>query len=82
MKEGMKLNLPPKLLEKLVWVLDIWLCKKIFIPSYVFDALLCQKKTGHSQPLIVTLLQITLLFSLCYVISFVLLETIASGFFM
>ncbi len=35
----MKLSLPPKLVEKLVWVPIIWLCK-IFIPSYAFDALL------------------------------------------
>jgi hypothetical protein len=37
----MKLSLPPKLLEKLVWVSVISLCK-IFIPSSVFDALLCR----------------------------------------
>jgi hypothetical protein len=36
------LSLPPKLVEKLVWVLVISFCK-IFIPSYAFDALLCQK---------------------------------------
>jgi hypothetical protein len=36
-KEGMKLSSPPKLVEKLVWVLY-----KNFIPSYAFDALLCQ----------------------------------------
>jgi hypothetical protein len=35
-KDMMKLSLPPKLAEKLV----IFFCK-IFIPSYVFDALLC-----------------------------------------
>jgi hypothetical protein len=36
----MKLSLAPKLVEKLVWVpvISFW---KIFIPSYVFDALLC-----------------------------------------
>ncbi len=38
-KQRMKLNLPPKLVEKLV----ISLCK-IFIPSYAFDALLCRKR--------------------------------------
>jgi hypothetical protein len=37
----MKLSLPPKLVEKLVWVPVILLCK-IFIPSYTFDALLCR----------------------------------------
>jgi len=38
----MKLNLPPKLVEKkLVWVSVISFCK-IFIPSYTFDALLFQ----------------------------------------
>jgi hypothetical protein len=35
----MKLNLPPKLVEKLVWVPVILFCK-IFIPSYAFVALL------------------------------------------
>jgi hypothetical protein len=33
-----KLSLPPKLMEKLVWVPVISFCK-IFIPSYAFDAL-------------------------------------------
>jgi len=37
----MKLSLPPKLVEKLVWVPVISFCK-IFIPSYAFDALSCQ----------------------------------------
>jgi hypothetical protein len=37
----MKLSLPPKLVEKLVWVPVISFCK-IFIPSYAFDALLCR----------------------------------------
>jgi hypothetical protein len=36
----MKLSLPPKLVEKLVWVPIISLCKT-FIRSYVFDDLLC-----------------------------------------
>jgi len=36
---GWNLILPPKLVEKLVWVPVISFCK-IFIPSYVFDALL------------------------------------------
>jgi hypothetical protein len=30
MKEGMKLSLPPKLVEKLVWVLVILFCKISF----------------------------------------------------
>jgi hypothetical protein len=37
----MKLSLPPKLVEKLVWVPVISFCK-IFILSYAFDALLCR----------------------------------------
>ncbi len=40
-QDRMKLSLPPKLVEKLVWVPVILLCK-IFIPSYTFDALLCR----------------------------------------
>ncbi len=40
-KDRMKLNLPPKLVEKLVWVPVLSFCK-IFIPSYTFDALLCR----------------------------------------
>jgi hypothetical protein len=39
-KHRMKLSLPPKLVEKLVWVLVISL-GKIFIPRYAFDGLLC-----------------------------------------
>jgi hypothetical protein len=37
----MKLNLPSKLVEKLLSVPVTSFCK-IFIPSYVFDALFCQ----------------------------------------
>jgi hypothetical protein len=37
----MKLSLPPKLVEKLIWVPFISF-SKILILSYVFDALLCQ----------------------------------------
>jgi hypothetical protein len=37
----MKLSLPPKYVEKLVWVPVISFCK-IFIPNYAFDALLCR----------------------------------------
>ncbi len=40
-RDRMKLSLPPKLVEKLDWVPVISFCK-IFIPSYVFDVLLCQ----------------------------------------
>jgi hypothetical protein len=40
-KEGIKLNFPPKLVQELVWVTVIWFCKN-FIPSYVFDGLLCR----------------------------------------
>jgi hypothetical protein len=40
-KDRMKLCLPPKLVEKLVWVPIILLCK-IFILRYMFDALLCR----------------------------------------
>jgi hypothetical protein len=39
MKDRMKLNLPPKLVENLVWVPVILFCK-IFIPSEGFDGLL------------------------------------------
>jgi len=35
----MKFGLPPKLMEKLVWVPIISFCK-ISIPSYTFDALM------------------------------------------
>jgi hypothetical protein len=38
MKEGMKLNLPPKLVEKLVWVPVISFCK-ISFPNNAFDGL-------------------------------------------
>jgi len=41
--------LPPKLVEKLVWVPVILLCK-IFIPSYTFDALLCLSKLAVLGP--------------------------------
>ncbi len=40
-KDMMKLNLLPKLVEKLDWVPVISFCK-IFIPSYTFDALICR----------------------------------------
>jgi hypothetical protein len=49
MKEGMKLSLLPKLVEKLVWVPVISFCKisfpvKHWMPYYA--------ETGHSRPLI------------------------------
>jgi hypothetical protein len=40
-KHWMKLSLPLKLVEKLLWVPVISFCK-IFIPSSAFDGLLCQ----------------------------------------
>ncbi len=40
-KDRMKLRLSPNLLEKLVW-LPVILLYEIVIPSYMFDALLCQ----------------------------------------
>ncbi len=40
-KEGMKLSLSSKLVEKLIWVPVILFCK-IFIPSYAFGGLLCR----------------------------------------
>ncbi len=55
----MKLSLPPKLVEKLVWIPVILFCK-IFIHSYVFDALLC-RNWPFSPPNTVTL-PITLLY--------------------
>jgi hypothetical protein len=39
-EDRMNLSLPPKLVEKLIWVLFISLCN-IFIPNYMIDALLC-----------------------------------------
>jgi hypothetical protein len=52
-KKRMKLSLPPKLVENLVWVLVISFCK-IFIPNYGFDALLC-RNWPFSPPNCVTL---------------------------
>ncbi len=57
----MKLSLPPKLVEKLVWVPVISFCK-IFIPSYAFDALLC-RNWPISPPNRLTL-QITLMYAI------------------
>jgi hypothetical protein len=53
----MKLSLLPKLVEKLVWVPVISLCK-IFIPSYGFDGLLC-RNWQFPRTLIVRLIWIT-----------------------
>jgi len=59
----MKLSLPPKLVEKLVWIPVILFCK-IFIHSSVFDALLC-RNWPFSPPSTVTV-QITLLYLLSF----------------
>jgi hypothetical protein len=40
-KDRVKLSLPAKLVEKLVWVPVISFCK-FFIARYAFDALLCR----------------------------------------
>jgi hypothetical protein len=48
-QDRMKLSLPSKLVEKPVWVPVISLCK-IFIPSYVFDALLYAETGPFSPP--------------------------------
>jgi hypothetical protein len=58
----MKLSLPPKLVEKLVWVQVIISFCTIFIPIYSFDALLCQN-WSFSPPDRLTLM-ITLLYQL------------------
>jgi hypothetical protein len=60
----MKLSLAPKLLEKLVWVPVILFCK-IFIPGYMFDALLC-RNWQLSPPKGVTLWITLLLVSLSH----------------
>jgi hypothetical protein len=49
-KDRMKLSLPPKLVEKLVWVPVISL-STLFIPSYTFDALF-KPKLAVLAPLI------------------------------
>jgi hypothetical protein len=46
-KEGMKLSLPPKLVEKLVWVSDILFCK---IPFPVPHLIPYYAETGSSRP--------------------------------
>jgi hypothetical protein len=48
-KHRMKLSLPPKLVEILVWV-PVVSFYKIFTPSYVFDALLCRNKLAILAP--------------------------------
>jgi hypothetical protein len=47
MKEGMKLSLPPKLVEKLVWVPVISFCQISFPVKHLmpYDA-----ETGRSRP--------------------------------
>jgi hypothetical protein len=54
-KHRMKLCLPPKLVEKLVWVSVISFCK-IFIPSYAYYV-----QTGRSRPPNQRTLHITLM---------------------
>jgi hypothetical protein len=48
-KEGMKLSLPPKLVEKLVWVQVILFCKILFLVTHLMPY---YAKTGRSRPLI------------------------------
>jgi hypothetical protein len=61
-KDRMKLRLSSNLLEELVWVPVISLCK-IFIPRFAFDAraMPYYAETGHSHPLIEGLYWITLI---------------------
>jgi hypothetical protein len=59
LKDKMKLSLPPKLVENLVWIPVISICK-IFIPSYTFDALL-SRNWPFSPPSRVTSQIITLI---------------------
>jgi hypothetical protein len=62
MKDRMKLSLPPKLVEILVWVPGISLCK-ILISSYTFNTLLCRNWPLPNRET----LQITLLWSdICF----------------
>jgi hypothetical protein len=48
-KKGMKLNLPPKLVEKLVWVPVILFCKISFAVKHLMPY---YAKTGRSHPII------------------------------
>jgi hypothetical protein len=41
-KDETQFRLPPKLMEKLDWLVPVISFFKIFIPSYVFDGLLCR----------------------------------------
>jgi len=59
----MKLSLPPKLVAKLVWV-PVISFRKIFIPSYAFDALLC--RNGPFSPPDRLTLRITLIYANIY----------------
>ncbi len=57
-KHRMKLTLPPKLVEKLVWVPVISFCK-IFIPSDSFHGLLCRNwpfSPRHRLTLLITIM--------------------------
>jgi hypothetical protein len=51
----MKLSLPPKLVEKLVWVAVIFFCKKFSFP--VTHLMPYYVETGHCRPLIAWLYQ-------------------------
>ncbi len=51
-KDGMKLSLPPKLMEKLVWVLAISFCKISFPVMHLMPY---YAETGDSRPLIAKL---------------------------
>ncbi len=59
----MKLSLPPRLVEKLIWVPRvIWFCKS-FIPSYAFGALLCRNwpfLAPNRLTLLITLISISI----------------------
>jgi hypothetical protein len=48
-KEGIKLSLPPKLVEKLVWVPVILFCKISFPVTHLMPY---YAETGRSRPLI------------------------------
>jgi len=51
-KRGMKLSLPSKLVEKLVWVPVIWFCKISFPVKHLMPY---YAETGRSRPLIAAL---------------------------
>jgi hypothetical protein len=57
-KEEIKLSLPPKLVEKLVWVPVICFCR-ISFPNKHFDALLCRSHPPNRPTLQITLILYT-----------------------